>query len=180
VGGFSLEELKAFDFGQVADDSSKIEIPTFKEALETIPESMGLNIQIKEADLPLLEEVCRLFDLHDLYRRAYLTMSTFEDAEKLQKINERIELCILERKKTLDQELLKKMAAFGCAYLQPHRRDVTPELCAMIRETGFHANMFYSNTDEDNRRYIAWGMQGIMTDAPDILLETIKTLSSSR
>ena len=190
VGDFTLEELKELDFGgsaKVGDlpgDSykspkglKKIEIPTFKEALETIPTSVGLNIQIKETDPPLLEEVCRLFHAHELYQRAYLTMSTFEDAEKVRKINGRIEVCLLERKKALDRDMLKQMKAFGCRYLQPHRRDVTPELCSQIREMGFYANMFFSNTDEDNRRFISWGMQGIMTDAPDVLLRTIQTLS---
>ena len=138
---------------------------------------MGLNIQIKETDPPLLEEVCRLFHAHELYQRAYLTMSTFEDAEKVRKINGRIEVCLLERKKALDRDMLKQMKAFGCRYLQPHRRDVTPELCSQIREMEFYANMFFSNTDEDNRRFISWGMQGIMTDAPDVLLRTIQTLS---
>lgn len=183
VGDFSLEQLKKFDFGRSGDVAgsppgpSKIEIPTFKEALEAIPESTGLNIQIKETDSPLLAEVCRLFDLHDLYKRAYLTMSTFEDAEKIRNIDRGIELCILERKQKLDEGLLNKTKKFGCRYLQPHRRDVTPDLCSLIREMEFYANMFYSNTDEDNRRYISWGMQGIMTDAPDILLQTIRTLS---
>ncbi len=178
-----MEQLKKFDFGRSGDVAgsppgpSKIEIPTFKEALEAIPESTGLNIQIKETDSPLLAEVCRLFDLHDLYKRAYLTMSTFEDAEKIRNIDRGIELCILERKQKLDEGLLNKTKKFGCRYLQPHRRDVTPDLCSLIREMEFYANMFYSNTDEDNRRYISWGMQGIMTDAPDILLQTIRTLS---
>ena len=183
VGDFALEQLKGLDFGKIAgarglpEGSLRLEIPTFKEALETIPETAGLNIQIKETDPPLLAEVCRLFDSHDLYQRAYLTMSTFEDAEKVRKINGQIELCILERKKTLDEDMLKQMKDFGCRYLQPHRRDVTPELCSMIGEMGFYANMFFSNTDEDNRRFISWGMQGIMTDAPDVLLQTIRTLS---
>lgn len=207
VGDFSLEELKELDFSKIATitnagdlpegsckspkgsckspkgsykspkGSQKTEIPTFREALEAIPESVGLNIQIKETDSPLLDEVCLLFDSHNLCQRAYLTMSTFEDAEKVRKINRRIEICILERKKALDEDMLKQMKAFGCRYLQPHRRDVTPALCSRIREMGFYANMFHSNTDEDNRRFISWGMQGIMTDAPDVLLQTIQTLS---
>jgi hypothetical protein len=68
------------------------------------------------------------------------------------------------------------MRAFGCRFLQPHRRDVTPQLCRQIREMGSCANLFYSNTDQDNRRFIGYGIQGILTDAPDILVRTIKNL----
>jgi len=173
VSDFALERLKGLDFGKIPRSTitktrdlpegsykspkgpQKIEIPTLKEALDTIPTSVGLNIQIKETDSPLLAEVCRLFDSYDLYERAYLTMSTFTDAEKARKINQRIELCVLERKKTLDGAVLKQIQNFGCRYLQPHRRDLTPELCHQIREMGFFANLFFSNTDEDNRRFIS-------------------------
>jgi glycerophosphoryl diester phosphodiesterase len=199
-GDYTLEELKRFDFsfrfsettepeknaGQKVRDRSggeghiRVQIPTLVEALDSIPATVGLNIQIKETDTPLLKEVCRLYDSYDLYRRGYLTMSTFENAEKVKSINRRIELCVLERKRKLDDELLKQTKRFGCRFLQPHRRDVTPELCRKIVEMEFCANMFYSNTDEDNRRFISYGIQGILTDAPDILLQTIRNLSTKR
>jgi hypothetical protein len=36
--------------------------------------------------------------------------------------------------------------------------------------------MFYSNTDADNRRYIGYGLRGILTDYPDLLLQTLEDL----
>jgi hypothetical protein len=41
---------------------------------------------------------------------------------------------------------------------------------------GLWANLFYSNTDQDNRRFIGYGIQGILTDFPDILVQTIRDL----
>ena len=140
---------------------------------------MGLNIQVKEADPPLLDRICGLFHRYDLYRRAHLTLSTFTAAEGVRRINPRIDLCVLERKQTLNADMLQRMKEFGCRFLQPHRRDVNSELCLRIREMGFLANMYYSNTDADNRRYIGFGMQGILTDSPDILVQTIKDLKRS-
>lgn len=181
---YLLKEIKQFDFsynrnGQSGErwGSSPIRIATFKEALETIPANIGLNIQIKDTNPALLKEVCSLFHNYNLYNRAYLTMSTFQDAEQVKNLNSDIEVCILERKKPLTMEILKRMKEFGCRYLQPLRKDVNPELCRIIKEMGFHANMYYSNTDSDNRKYIAFGMQGILTDYPDILFTTIKSMS---
>ena len=38
---------------------------------------------------------------------------------------------------------------------------------------GFFANLFYSNTVEDHRRFIAWGIGGILTDDPALLIQTL-------
>ena len=46
-----------------------------------IPSSVGLNIQVKETDRPLLERICGLYASLGLAGRAYLTVSTFTDAE---------------------------------------------------------------------------------------------------
>jgi glycerophosphoryl diester phosphodiesterase len=186
VGDYSLTQLKEMDFSyrwkQESNDplllgsSTRVPIPTFEETLGSIPGSVGLNIQAKEADPLLLDRICSVFDRYDLYQRAYLTVSTFSDAEAVRRINPKLELCVLERKLPLDLTMLRRMRAFGCRFLQPHRRDVTPQLCRQIREMGSCANLFYSNTDQDNRRFIGYGIQGILTDAPDILVRTIKNL----
>lgn len=183
ASGYLLKEIKQFNFSYNRNGQSSnrwgnkpIRIATFKEVLEAIPANIGLNIQIKDTNPELLKEVCSLFHISNLYNRAYLTMSTFKDAEQVKTINPDIEVCILERKKPLTMKILKRMKEFGCRYLQPLRKDVNTELCRLIKEMGFYANMFYSNTDSDNRKYISFGMQGILTDSPDILFDTIKNI----
>lgn len=175
VGDYSLKELKQLDF-LPAGEAQKIRIPTFKEVLKTLPDTIGLNIQVKETEDVLLEKICSLFDCYQLYRRAYLTLSTFADAELVRQINSRIELCVLERKRPLDLVLLKEMKIFGCKFLQPHRRDVTPELCLQIDELGFYANMYFSDTVEDHHHFITAGVRGIITDDPALLVQTLKNM----
>ena len=175
VGACSLDELRKLDFSCGRD--MDLRIPTFEEALEAIPPSVGLNIQVKETGPPLLAEICRLYATWDLYRRAYLTVSTFDDAAAVRRIDPGIELCVLDRGHALDEPRLREMADHGLRYLQPHRRDLTLELCAAIRRMGFRANVFYSNTDADNRRFIDWGIGGILTDRPDVLLQTLRDLA---
>jgi glycerophosphoryl diester phosphodiesterase len=190
VHDYSLVELKELDFShrwkqkgndpRLLGSSAKVPIPTFEETLQAIPESMGLNIQVKESDPQLLDRICSIFHRYDLYLRAYLTVSTFSDAEAVRGKNPKIDLCVLERNLQLDLTLLRRMRDFGCRFLQPHRRDVTPQLCRQIREMSLWANMYYSNTDRDNRRFIGYGIQGILTDAPDILVHTIRDLGLPR
>jgi len=60
--------------------------------------------------------------------------------------------------------------------LQPLCSEVTPAFCKMAHELGFCSNMFFSNTDEDNERFLAMGLRGILTDYPDRLKKTVERL----
>lgn len=176
---YTLDELKKFDASAIDGRESypNVTIPTFRELLDAVPENIGLNIQVYEAQPPeFLEKICQLYDEYDVYGRGYLTMSTFADAEQVRKINDKIDLCVLETQDTLDETELKRLKDFGCHIIQPGRRCVDEKLCKLINEMGFWANMFYSNTDEDNRRFIGYGMKGILTDFPDILKKTVADL----
>jgi glycerophosphoryl diester phosphodiesterase len=153
-----------------------VSIPTFEEVLALAKGRVGCNIQVYETDPRVLSEICRLYDEYDLYDEGYLTMSTYREAALVRAINPRIELCVLERQQGMDVEALREQKAFGCRYVQPRRADVTAAFCQAAQELGLHLNMFYSNTDADNRRYIGHGLRGILTDYPDILLRTLDDL----
>lgn len=175
VGSLSLKDLKRLDFSK-AMGKKPTRIPTLQEVLLSVPENIGLNIQVKETERMLLRRICALIEEHDLYQRAYLTVSRFCDAEMIRRMDSRIDLCVLERRQKLDINLLKEMRSFGCRFLQPHRRDLTPELCGSINRMDFFANLFYSNTVEDHRRFIAWGVKGILTDDPALLVDTLREM----
>lgn len=184
---YTLEELRGFTFsywqgvrtdGHRLDEPSHpgVTIPTFEQVLDLAKGKVGMNIQLKETSACLLAEICRLYDAYDLYDGGYLSVSTYREATAVREINPRIELCVLERPSRLDVETLRALKAFGCHYVQPRRDDVTPALCQAARELGLHMNMVYSNTDEDSRRYIGYGVRGILTDYPDVLLTTLADL----
>ncbi|MBN1250302.1 MAG: hypothetical protein JXC32_21745 [Anaerolineae bacterium] len=184
---YDLVEIKTFEasyWSGAHNDGVKLDhpsvpgarVPTFEEVLDTVGGGVGLNIQIYDTSPPILEAVCRLYRDYDLYAHGYLTLSTLAEAALVRAIDPGIELCATERQGTMDVEALRRQAAFGCRYVQPLRRDVTPALCKAAREMGLCANMFYANTDEDNRTYIAMGIQGILTDRPDILIATLRDL----
>ncbi len=153
-----------------------VTIPTFAEALEAIPRNAGLNMQFYAVTDSALAEVCRLYDEHDVYERGYLTMNDFEDAQRVRDINPRIELCVIQGQGQMDLAMLKRYKDFGCTFIQPHREDVNAEFCQAAREMGLCTNMFWSNTDEDNREFIGLGLRGLLTDCPDVLIQTVRDL----
>lgn len=184
---YTLAEIRQFNFsywqGAHADGRRLPEpavvgarIPTLREVLDAFKNRVGFNIQVYESGEPLLSQICRLYDEYDLYEQGYLSMSTFGEAALVRAINPRIELCVLGSQGRMNRAELQKLKAFGCTYIQPWRNEVTPEFCRTVRELGLYANMFYSNTDPDNRRYSGYGIHGILTDYPDVLIRTLKDM----
>ena len=146
-------------------------IPTFKEVLQQVGCKVGLNIQVYDTSPLILKKICTMYHDYDLYTQGYLTVSDFDVANRVRDLNADIEICVLNRQKDMDVAALHEHKEYGLRYVQPRRKDVTEEFCHGVRELGLHANMFYSNTEEDNLKFLNAGIQGIMTDYPDILID---------
>jgi glycerophosphoryl diester phosphodiesterase len=184
---YDLAEIKAFEASYwrgAHNDGVKLDhpavpgarVPTFEELLDAVGDEVGLNIQLYDTAPPTLNAVCRLYRAHDLYARGYLTLATLAEVAAVRAIDPDIALCVTERQGRMDIAALRRQAAAGCRYAQPLRRDVTPALCRAARDLGLYANMFYANTDADNRAYIEMGIQGILTDYPDRLIQTLQEM----
>ena len=151
-------------------------IPTFEEVLAEVPPAVGLNIQVYETDKPLLEEICRLYHAYDLYERGYLSVSSYRDARRVRELNDDIELCVLEHQGRMGRAALAQQRDFGLRYVQPLRSDVDEAFCRTARELGLRANMFYANTAEHCREYLAYGIRGVLTDFPEIVRKTAQEM----
>jgi len=186
-GDYTLSEIRGFtaSYWEGAHDTgvrraeptaSDVRIPTFEDVLNGVGEGVGLNIQVYDTTPPVLAEIARLYRAHDLYDRAYLTMATYRDGERVRSLDARIALCVNESHGRMNEQALREQQAFGCRYVQPYTNDVSPEFCRRAKALGLCVNLFCSNTDDDNRRYIAMGVPGILTDWPDILQNTLRSL----
>lgn len=181
INDFSFAEIKNLNFshwkgshnegGRVKNPVyDKMSIPAFEEMLKAVKGKVCLNIQVYDTKPEVLKEICHLYSAYDLYKEGYLSMSTYEEAELVRKINPEIELCVLERQSKMDRLALVEQKKFGCTYIQPMCSDASEEFCVYAAELGLCPSMFFSNNDVDNKKYIAMGMPGLLTDHPDILL----------
>ncbi|MBN1555104.1 MAG: hypothetical protein JXA11_10180 [Phycisphaerae bacterium] len=184
---FTLAEVRRFNFshffgpyheGEHREEPAfpDVTIPTFQEVLELAAGRVCMNIQVYDASPAVLPKICELYRQYDLYEQAYLSMSTFADGQAVRELDPAVELCILEDRVEITVDRLQRQKQFGVQYYQPRRKQLSPDICRLVNDMGFRSNVFYSNTDEDNRQLIEWGQQGILTDRPDVLLETIQDL----
>jgi glycerophosphoryl diester phosphodiesterase len=148
------------------------EIPAFEEVLKEFAGKTFMNIQVYTST-KLFSEICRLYKKYNMYEQAFFMMPTFEDATLIRKIDPQIKLCVGEARHDLDRH--KK---FGVDFIQPQSDLITPEFCDKIQKLELCANMFCSNSDEDNRKYLERGIRGIMTDNVDIIVKTLTSQQS--
>ncbi len=147
-----------------------VQIPTFREVLEfCIDKELGINIQVNADSSAAIKKICSLYAEFDLYQKAFLMIGSFKLAQTIKELNPQIEICVGE-----ERHNLKRHKEFGSRIIQPRKPMVTPEFCREIAELGLWANMFFSNTREENEKYLSYGLQGIMTDLPDLLLNNNK------
>jgi glycerophosphoryl diester phosphodiesterase len=143
-----------------------LQIPTLREVFDFCKgKDIGINIQVYVNSNEALKEICSLYAEFDLYKKAFLMIATFEQAQIVREINPKIEICVGE-----ERDNLQRHKDFGSRIIQPWKEFVTPELCRAVSEYGLWANMFFSNTREENEKFLSYGIQGIMTDRPDLLI----------
>ncbi|MFC1452584.1 glycerophosphodiester phosphodiesterase [Verrucomicrobiota bacterium] len=184
VGDHTLAELKElnasfwtgghFD-GRRLDEPAcdDLSIPTCRECLDVIPPDVGVFLHVNQVDdFKMVEEVCGLYDEYELDGRACMIVNTFDDGRLIRRIDDRIDLCILEDRDDIGLEAMERRKAVGSRFLIATVAAVDEAHCRALKESGLLFGMFYSNTDADNRRFIAMGMKGIVTDYPDILIKT--------
>jgi len=190
VKEMTLAELKQLDAayrfspdrGKTFPDRGKaITIPTVDEVFREFPNT-PINIEIKDAD-PLI--VKPLADLIRKYSREKLTVVVSSHESALKRFRELSPETYTgftpseaSRLVFLTPEDEKTYQAPAVAIQVPMKaRDievVTPETVALAHRLGLEVHVFTINNEETMRRLVRMGVDGIMTDRPDLLKEVIR------
>lgn len=184
----NLEELRCgnfshYVFGTEASAGKRYDtpvyrtmpIPTFEEILQEFRGQAGMNIQIY-TDSEALTEICRLYQAYQMFDQGYMTLARLEDCEQVKRIDPRIEICFTpawtERGTEEGLRLCKKL---GCRFVQPVAKHSGSDCYRLCRELGLRANTFYVDTDVDIRHLLCQGTNGILSNRPDIVIDTLKS-----
>jgi glycerophosphoryl diester phosphodiesterase len=149
-------------------------ITTFQEVLEAHSKDIFMNIQVYERDQKGLESICAIYKEFAMYERAFLTMDNFEEADRIRAIDPDIPLCILCRVNgRTTMAGLHTLHDYGCFITQPTFGDITPEYCETSRKLGIISNVYYANYERNARYLIECGVDGILTDYPEVILPLV-------
>ena len=142
----------------------QLEIPTFEEVLKNFRDKACMNIQVY-ADFDGMKEICRLYLDYGMSGRGYLTIASDEIAQFVRNYSRDIEICLTpggENRAT--PEGLQKCADFGCRFVQPVWKSVTPETFEVCKKLGLRSNVYFADEPEYARELISMGAGGFLTN----------------
>lgn len=175
IADMTLEQIKALDAGGwFAPEFAGERVPTFGEAAAALPPPMWLNIHLKTVDtsgaLGFEERFMDAFRQAGLEGRAHIVHDFLESLDRVRTIAPNVPCCWLPMCED-GLEYIRRAKAVGFGILQPGRGMMSAEFCAAVHEADMTANVFYANTAEDMRQYMDWGIDGILTDDPQLMQE---------
>ena len=165
VASVSLELLRGLDagawFGEVWWGEK---IPTLAEVLDAVGTRLTLNIELKGAAGPELEQaVVRLVNGAGLADRCLLTSFDHARIDRLASADHRFQLGYIIGQEAWRAELL----AAPVQVLSVERRQVDAALVAAAHEVGKEVHVWTVNEEEEMRAMIGLGVDAVITNYPD-------------
>jgi glycerophosphoryl diester phosphodiesterase len=177
IAELTLAQIRSFSAGvKRGAEFAGERVPTFAEVVVALPAPIHLNILLKTRD----EHGDRGFEerflqaLHDCgaQGRSHIVHDWLESLDRIRAAVPGLPCCWLPMCGD-GFEYIRRAKLAGFSILQPGREMMSAQFCQAVHDAGMVANVFYANTAEDMRQYIAWGLDGILTDNPTLLQDVL-------
>ena len=172
VNELALPEIKALDAGAWFKEEFKGQrFLTLPEALDLMGGKARLNIHIKAYPhdrQKIVESTVRVLQRRNLLSHAFVA-SDQETIELARRIEPKLEICNLSTDPK--ETYVRRSHSIGCRILQPGNKQVDTAFVADAHRHGMEVNPFYADDEAEMRRLIECGVDGILTNYPDVLLK---------
>lgn len=180
----TLEEFRSYDFGSYFDEKFKgTKGPTLDEFLEICkhPDIEIMNIEIKpslEDDMTIVGKTIEAVKAHGLSDKLLISSFSTKMLIESKKIDKDCKTAFLySPKDKITYKILFSFAKFakslGLYALHPHFTIVTPSYVKKAHQMGIKVIPWTINKDKDIRRMIKCGVDGIITDYPEVVNQII-------
>jgi glycerophosphoryl diester phosphodiesterase len=180
VAEMTLAQLKQLDAGSHFDPAFADErIPTLEEVLEAVGSQLLLNIELKSTSLRdngLEWAVIAQVERHNLDNRVLLSSFNPLSLRRAKKVAPHIPVGLL-----YSPSLPLPLRRAWLAPLAPHEARhpehtmVDAHYVAWARRRGYRVNAWTVDDPDEMRRLIGLGVDGIITNVPDVLRGVLKT-----
>jgi glycerophosphoryl diester phosphodiesterase len=166
-----LSELRKLDAGSSFSEKFRGEkIPTLDEVFETIGKRAIINIELKNFSTPfdsLAEKVCEAVRRHGMQKNVIFSSFLPWNLKKAARILPEVPRGLI----TIKGRWGVWGRSFGFNFgdynaLHPNLGDVTAQQVQRVHKLKCKINVWTVNTEDDMRRLLGWGVDGIMTDDP--------------
>jgi glycerophosphoryl diester phosphodiesterase len=167
----SLAELRELNLsGPFSEKFRGEKIPTLEEVFETIGKRAIINIELKNFSAPfdnLVEKVCELVRRHDLQKNVIFSSFLPWNLKKAARILPEVPRGLI----TIKGRWGVWGRSFGFNFgdytaMHPNLDDVTAQQVQRVHKLKRKINVWVVNREEDIRRLVGWGVDGLITDDP--------------
>lgn len=177
----TLAEVRALDAGSwFAAEFAGTRVPTLAETLAAISAPILLNIHLKTVPDPswgFEQSVLAEIEAADAAPRALIVHHDLPTLERVRALAPELRYCLLPDGPD-GFAYLDRAARAGFDVLQPGRSMMSAEFCRAVHDAEMTANVFYADDADTMRRYIAWGIDGILTNRPCLLAEVLAEMAA--
>jgi glycerophosphoryl diester phosphodiesterase len=178
VRGMTLDQLKALDAGSwFAPAFAGERIPTLREVFDAIGHRLLVNVEVKSLlgrSQELEAEVVRLIEDGNLVHRVIVSSFNPLSLWRVKRLNPNISTALLYAPHL---PLFLRRAWLGPIvpheFRHPHYSMVDERFMAWARQKGYRVNVWVVNEPNEMRHLVALGVDGIITDRPDLLAEIL-------
>ena len=174
-----LAALRELDAGSFFSEKFRGEkIPTLDEVFESIGKRAAINVELTNYSTPydrLVEKTCELIRRHALQKSIIFSSFSAGNLRKAARFLPEVPRGLLTRGGLIGLWGRSFGFDFGdYAALHPYLTDVTAQQVQRVHRLGRKINVWTANTEDDIRRLIGWGVDGIITDDPVLAVRVAK------
>lgn len=147
-------------------------IPTLADVLTLVNGVCGLNLEIKSNGAGVLTATALLSSRYP----GYILLSSFKEEEVLAA---RQVMPALPASVIFDVFTARKVKSYGARgykFISLRKKTVDEKLIAACHEQGIQVYVWTVDEEEEMKKFIAWGVDGIYSNRPGVLREVINKL----
>jgi glycerophosphoryl diester phosphodiesterase len=177
VAEMTLDQLKALDAGSwFAPKFAGTRIPTLDEVFEAVGQSLIVNVEVKAYDLEaetIEHTVVDCIKRHNMQERVIISSFFPAILRRLHHIAPEIPLGNLTSPETLagDTQIVLNPQDYQAEHW--HHSMIDEQKMAYVRDAGKFVNTWTVNDATRARQLVLLGVNGIITDTPDVILKAL-------
>jgi glycerophosphoryl diester phosphodiesterase len=175
VAQTSLAELKKLDAGYAARFGSQFageRIPTLAEVFESADLRAVINVELKHDRAPerrLADRVVELIHAHNMGRRVIVSSFQFSNLQRVKQLDPQLPVGVLYTLSLFAGRVQRRLAgAYAFEAHHPSHLGLSADRVQWFHDRGRRVNAWTVNKPDDLRRLMAAGIDGVITDVPDL------------
>lgn len=180
----TLNEIKQLDAGLWFSENFRgTKIPTLEEVLELTKDKIILNIEIKKSSVSkknsIIEEASlELVNKYQMHDQVIFSSFSTLALKRIKQMNPEIKTALLTRARFIDMSIIQAKR-LNVISIHDDKRFFKRNIIKKSHENNLNINVYTINKKSEMTKFIKKGVNGIFTDYPDILNQTLNDLNSN-